>query len=525
MRVRIAFIFALMVGAVATIAQQAPAPPSQPWVSMGADGLLKYRADAQGNRIPNFSMVGYRTGIVPLPGTPGGAVVPVKLTLEPAEGDQTARIQTALDMLAKLPPGADGFRGALLLKRGEYPVSGTIRIQASGIVLRGEGQDLKTGTVIRDTGKDKDPLVYIVGTGKPELEKTVRKVTDAYVPVGSRTLHLDNVQGLAVGDTVMVTRGSNEAWIKFIGADRPGVDWPVPFAVVKSDRVVTAIQGNLVQLDAPITTAIEARFDSATVAKYSWPGRIQDCGVENMIGICNHTHPTDEDHSWRGVAIANAQHAFVRNFTGQHFAYGAVYIDDNAKWVTVSDCQNVEPISTIDGARRYSFCMDGQLSLVRRCRASKGRHDFVCNDYMVAGPNVFVDCRAENAYSESGPHRHWTSGVLFDNVSFSDRLSLYHRKNYGRKEKQPPYHLGHGWAASSCVAWNCTVAKALLVESPPGSHNWAIGCKAGSFTSSGPERGTKKFPGEFESNNQPVAIRSLYEAQLAERRRIPSGKP
>jgi hypothetical protein len=496
-----------------------PAPPEPPWVSRGADGKLLYRHDAKGNRIPDFSMVGYGTGSVPLPN------VPVKMTLEPGAGDQTQRLQAALDALAKEPLQANGYRGALLLRRGEYPVSGTVFIRAGGIVMRGEGQDLKTGTVVRDTGKDKEPLIYIKGEGKPALERTPRKVTDAYVPVGSRVVHLDNVSGLVVGDTVMLVRGSNQEWIKFIQADRPGVDWPVSFAEVKSDRVITAIKGNAVQLDAPVTTALEARFGGATLAKYAWPQRIQHCGVENMMGICNHTNPTDEDHSWRGVSIANAQHVFVRNFTGQHFAYGAVYIDDTAKWVTVLDCKSLEPVSTLDGARRYSFCMDGQLCLVRRCHASKGRHDFVCNDYMVTGPNVFLDCKAEDAYSESGPHRHWTSGVLFDNVFFSDRLSFYHRKNYGRKEKQPPYHLGHGWASSSCVAWNCVVKKLLLVESPPGSHNWAIGCKAGSFTSSGPERGAKKEPGRFESKNVPHAIRSLYEAQLAERLRVRSSRP
>lgn len=502
--------FILAAGVVASAAEQ-------PWVSMGTDGLLKYRADAQGNRIPDFSMVGYGSGIRALPD------VPVKLTLEPASGDQTARIQGALDALAKMAATPGGFRGALLLRGGEYPVSGTITIRASGIVLRGEGQDLKTGTVIRDTAKDRDPLIFIRGEGKPALEKTPRKVLDAYVPVGARTLRLDNVQGLAVGDTVMLVRGSNEAWIKFIGADKPGVDWPVSFAVVRADRVITAIMGNAVQLDAPVTTAIEARFGGATLAKYSWLGRIQGCGVENLLAISNHTNPKDEDHSWRAVDIANAQHVFVRSFTGQHFAYSAVHIATTAKWVTVTDCRSVEPVSTIDGARRYSFCMDGQLSLMRRCTASKGRHDFVCNDYMVTGPNVFLDCKAENAYSESGPHRHWTSGVLWDNVAFSDRLSLYHRKNYGRsKDAKPPYHLGHGWGAANCVAWNCTIAKLLLVESPPGAHNWAIGCKAGAFTSSGPERGAKKGEGEFESNNQPVAIRSLYEAQLAERMRASS---
>ncbi len=104
---------------------QSPMPAPAPWVSLGPDGRLKYRADAQGNRIPDFNMVGYGTGIVPLPD------LPVKMTLEPAAGDQTARIQAALDTLAKLPPGPGGFRDALLLRRGEYPVSGTVFIRAS----------------------------------------------------------------------------------------------------------------------------------------------------------------------------------------------------------------------------------------------------------------------------------------------------------------------------------------------------------------------------------------------------------
>jgi hypothetical protein len=452
---------------------------------------LIYRSDPQGNRIPDFSGVGYGTGNCPLP------LVPVRLTLRPWSGDQTKRIQDSLDTLAKLPLSSDGFRGTLVLKRGEYPVSGTIFIRASGIVLRGEGQDLKTGTVIRDTGKDKDPLILICGAVKPELEKTPCRILDAYVPVGANTMRLDGINGLSGGDTVMLTRGSNEQWIKFIGADKPGGDWPVHFAEVKWDRVITAIRGDTVQLDAPVTTAIEERFGGAVLTRYSWPGRIEKCGVENLIAISDHTNPKDEEYSWRAVDIANAQQVFIRRFVAQHFTYSPVHIATTSKWVTVTDCKSIDPISTIAGGRRYSFCMDGQLSLMRRCLASKGRHDFVCNEYKVAGPNVFLDCKAVNAYSESGPHRHWTSGVLWDNVTISDRLSLYHRKNYGRRHKKTPYHLGHGWAAANCVAWNCTIAKQLIVESPPGAHHWAIGCKAGSFVTNDPERGVKKGAGQF----------------------------
>jgi hypothetical protein len=50
----------------------------------GPDGNLIYQPDARGNRIEDFSMVGYQAGLVPLPDTDGGIPVPVQVTLDPA---------------------------------------------------------------------------------------------------------------------------------------------------------------------------------------------------------------------------------------------------------------------------------------------------------------------------------------------------------------------------------------------------------------------------------------------------------
>ena len=55
----------------------------------GTDGHLVYVPNAQGDVIPNFSMVGYQTGDVPLPDTPGGVTVPVKATVNPARRAST----------------------------------------------------------------------------------------------------------------------------------------------------------------------------------------------------------------------------------------------------------------------------------------------------------------------------------------------------------------------------------------------------------------------------------------------------
>src|SRR3954467_9328717 len=79
----------------------------------GADGRLVYAPDAEGDRIPDFSMVGYKTGNVALPNTAGGVSVPVKATVNPGAAgvDMTATIQGAINSVSAMPLDANGFRG------------------------------------------------------------------------------------------------------------------------------------------------------------------------------------------------------------------------------------------------------------------------------------------------------------------------------------------------------------------------------------------------------------------------------
>ena len=57
------------------------------------------------------------------------------LSLNQADGDDGRRIQAAIDSVAKLPIGANGFSGAVLLSAGQFEVAGQLRISHSGIVL------------------------------------------------------------------------------------------------------------------------------------------------------------------------------------------------------------------------------------------------------------------------------------------------------------------------------------------------------------------------------------------------------
>src|SRR5690348_15955952 len=99
----------------------APAKLS-PLISISKDGRLIYHPDARGNRVPDFSNCGYTGGDQPIPD------VPVQAVVAPVNGDETARIQEAIDYAASPPVNAEGTRGAVLLLRGRHEVSGGLLI-------------------------------------------------------------------------------------------------------------------------------------------------------------------------------------------------------------------------------------------------------------------------------------------------------------------------------------------------------------------------------------------------------------
>jgi hypothetical protein len=476
----------------------APQKDGPTTIRRAGDGKLVYAVDRYGNTIPDFSLCGYEAGRTKIPD------VPVRETVWPVEGDAGKVIQEAIDKVSALAPDEDGFRGTVLLKRGRYSVAGELSIKASGVVLRGEGAD-DTGTILVAAGRGQRTLISVGTAGKPrEVKGTRRPVADAFVPVGARTLNLDSAAGFRVGDRVIVHRPSTREWIHAIGMDQlpprkdggPVTQWTPGSKDLFFDRVVAAVNGNELSLDAPITCALDQKFGGGSVYKYEFSGRIHHVGVENLRGVSEYKGETDEDHGWVFVGLDGVEHGWVRDVTAVHFGRSCVWIRQGSKWVTVQRCICLDPISKIEGERRYSFNLDGQLCLVEHCRARNGRHDYVTGS-TVEGPNAFVDCTAEMAHADIGPHQRWAVGILYDNVVTDGEINVRNRGNRGS---------GQGWAGANHVLWNCRAA-AITCEKPPTAHNWAIGCIA--------EK--REGNGEFESFGRPVQPVSLYRAQHAER--------
>lgn len=402
----------------------------------------------------------------------------------------------------------------MLLKRGTYRCAEVLRIRASGVVLRGEG-DGPDGTVLVATARRQQVVVEIGGMA-PRTTGPALEIADDHVPVGARSFRVSHPSGLRAGQAVFIVRRGNAAWITELGMDRikprPGApdttrQWK-PFDL-RFDRIVTAVEGNTITVDVPIACAIERSWGGGAVVAMDDTRRIEDCGVESLrfdstydaartAVVGGRTVAVDEDHATHAVRFAAVKNAWARGLTTLHFYHGPALVSDAAKWITVEDCAALEPVSQITGGRRYPYAIEGQLALVQRCRADHARHAFVFGA-RVAGPNVFLDCHSTNDHATSEPHHRWSVGGLYDNVE--GMLAFQDRQWMG---------TGHGWAGANYVAWNCRGS--LVCQRPPTAQNFAIGFvgqrEAGAF---------HRDAGWWESEGTPVAPRSLYLQQLRDR--------
>lgn len=494
------------------------APLGAALVSLDSTGRLSYAADVRGNVIPDFSNCGYAAGGKPIPDAP------VRITLKPPVGDAGALIQAAIDNVSAMAPGPDGLRGAVLLGSGKFNIAGTLKIKASGVVLRGTGNS----TILFASGKTRRTLIEVdTPPGAPTgalIE--ARDITDDFVPLGARSFRVASVADIKQGRVLNVERLGNKEWIAEIGMDRipskAGANtsnW-APFTL-SFNRVVTAVDAatGTVTVDAPLGCAIEKRWGGGRISGKEIETRIQNVGIERLrlesafdpkvkAKLDGMEYLSDENHCSTFVVFKNVVHSWARDLVMANSDAG-IQMTGGSKWVTVRDCRIESFVSQITGGRRYGFTIGGQLCLVLRCQVNHGRHDFVVGS-RVAGPNAFVFCTTgKNAYASSEPHHRWSVAGLYDNVEAP--IALQNRLNMGS---------GHGWSGANYVAWNCRGS--MVCQQPPTAQNYCfgqVGSRSPGFFARTPADAHKWGikDGYWESFGKPMKPKSLYVQQLSDR--------
>lgn len=462
---------------------------------------ISYSADKAGNQIPDFSYAGYMASEKQIPN------VAIQIFVPKQEGDATQKIQAAIDYVGNLKPNKSGVRGTVLLDKGTFEVSGTLYLKKSGVVLRGSG-NTENGTILLGTGVKRESLIRILGVDDKKHGETLDFET-TFSPLGTQKIQLKNTSKLKPTDEISISRPLTDKWIKELkmeefGGETSWIGWKAGDWNMTWNRVVTAINGNDVTLNAPLTMALDDAYGASKVTTYTWLGRIQQVGIENILlkSTYNSSNLKDEEHRWLAISMENVKNAWVKQVNFKHFAGGAVSLLKSAQQITVEDCIATAPVSEIAAFRRHTFYTEGEQTLFQRCYSEYGYHDFAVGGYGTTGPNAFVQCESHLPYSNSGAIGSWASGVLFDIANIDGQaLSFNNREQNGR---------GAGWTAANSVMWQASASK-IECYSPPTAQNWAFGVW-GQFAGNG----------HWKDVNSHANPRSLFYAQLEKRlKKIP----
>lgn len=461
--------------------------------------LLTGTADAAKKKelyVPmDYSTCGYRASECKIPDVPN-----VVFVGNDGSSDCGARIQRAIDYVSSLKPDGQGFRGAVLLGEGVYNTSKALRIGTSGVVLRGQGAGK---TIIKKNGVDRGATIYIIGTRERVVGDTTTVANDK-VMAGGTSLTVTSTKGMAVGGSIEIVRPSTREWIASLKCDDFGggldhTGWKPGDVDITWKRTVTAINGNRITLDAPITTTIDSKWGGAFVTTSHRTGMVVNCGVENLTveSEVNGWNPKDEDHAWDGVWMDDARDCWVRRCSFVHLAGSAVNLQKETSRITVEDCVAREPVSEIGGWRRSTFLTRGQQNLIQRCVSHNGIHDFVA-DFCAAGPNAFVQCEAIESLGFSGSIGSWAAGLLFDIVDIDG--------NDIRLDNLEQFQTGTGWNSANSMLWQCTGSTLYCYSPDADNRSSANGCW-GTFTGNA----------EWTESNNHVNPRSLFYSQLENR--------
>lgn len=165
----------------------------------GATVDYKSLRNDRGDMLPDFSFCGYHSSNSDLPDINSSA----DETLSPTSGDQSSRIQRALDNLA------ESGGGTLLLQEGSFELQTGLKIP-NNTVLRGSGSS-KTFLLPKFSSAN---IITLGDTGKDPAVTSVTQITDSYVPIGASKFSVQDASKLKQGQKIMVQRPVTESWVR-----------------------------------------------------------------------------------------------------------------------------------------------------------------------------------------------------------------------------------------------------------------------------------------------------------------------
>lgn len=496
-------------------------------------GSLTYKKDNDGFVIPDFSQAGYGNGKdIPVVSLPERTIT--LSPLEDKEADNTQHIQKAIDEVGKQALDAEGIRGVVLLKAGRYNVDGTLNLIYDGVILRGEGNcfsDNDSTVLYGRNAAEKAKRLILMGNssahnwGNGKGDAQVNIVTQKVMP-GDYSFQVEDASAYRVGDLICIKYPTTTAWLEAVwygGNTKRNTDeskkWKTKDIDISYHRYVTKVEGNMIEVDAPVFYALDKQYAQAYIYKISNPGTIRhNVGIENLhISFERSPENSTANVDQNCIYMSSLENSWVKGVSMSGFVHAGIKTTSTTR-STIENCYAIDPSGLCTGGTYYNFenYHRSQLILLKDCYARNGRHHYISNGCASTSGIVVLNFRSELSLAQAEGHRLWSQGILFDNwaelgtiKSNAGKIGMYLRDNMGS---------GHGWGGTNSVFWNCDVQDgAIYLDKVPTGQNYAIGCTAKTirrYRNNMSEYTNGYIEGQNRKDLQPA---SLYEAQRAAR--------
>lgn len=517
-------------------------------IKMSDDGSLTYHQDEYGYVIPDFSNAGYKNGEnIPSVNLPDRTVI-VSLLADTA-ADHTAHIQAAIDQVSSMPLNSDGFRGIVFLNPGKYYIDGSLKVETSGVIIRGSdrGNDPLTSTILyarNASGVAKNIIVlgrnaHHWGSSSPETNQlNIKQITTEKIMPGDYSFEVENTTGYSVGDLICVKYPTTDALLEALkkgGNTTAGMDWTASLVDISYHRYIKKIEGNRITIDAPIFYTLDKTLSEAYIYTFNTTNTYNaisyNVGLENMRIEFSRTPTSDTSTPDQNcVFMRSLENSWVKNVNMGGFVHAGIKTQSVTR-STIENCSAFSPSGYRSGGNQYNYenYHRSQLILYKNCRAKGGRHHYIANGGGNVSGIVVKDMTSVYISGEiSESHRLWTQGILFDNfkcvnentgadandVGGQYKMGMYLRQNMGS---------GHGWGGTNSVFWNCSAGNGgIYLDKVPTGQNYAIGCTAQNikkyiYASGVSGLATGYVEGQNVTGLEPA---SLYDAQLTYRKKM-----
>lgn len=441
-------------------------------------------ADDEGRFLHDFSYAGYRQGetLPPLdPALPRFAVPAM-------DGDATATIQAAFDDAV----AAGG--GVVELGEGDFRIAGRVAFNASNVHLRGAGA---AHTRLQFTQVEGMAYSAYLTVGMPPSQGRDRPVS-VDVGVGQTVLPLDDVDGLSVGDDVLVGIVITPAFVEahqMTGVWGPFNDTWQPFfrrAIVALDSEASP---PTITLDIPLRYPLMRRDEVSVRRETGLLSEVSIAGLSVSTAVPyaqawaeNQVHAIEllgvKDAWVEDIGTFAAPEGYAnRRAPEAHLRSGGILIR-SSKRVTIANSHLAYPQHRGGGGNGYLYeIRQSNEILTRDSTGVAGRHNFIQNWGFGTSGCVWLRVHSRDGFllvsSDSGLgrgglsefHHSLAMANLIDHSRFDDGWGSINR---GLNSS------GAGHSATENVVWNATGVGNVL--SYQFGHGYVIGTGPEIFT-------------------------------------------